>query len=356
MKKTLFLLFILITTKTTIAQKIKIGVNHNPPYISIHVTTKDTIYSGIVVDMLSRSTSRPYQLIYCPSKEDAIHKLANNQIDLVANASMNFDRLSRFNATTPYMHSEIGICIKKYNTLTGANLIWHNIVKLRWSIISVMIALLLAYIVLGLITYLPDLILGRISHKEKFDRKKWAIYGYRMFEACFTAEDRITNSLFGKFLMIFVIMGFQIIVNPLIINSFGYELQKSNEQNYAFSKISDLKKHKVLVLKGTSNEDLLRASNINYVVVNKVEDALKKCSTDENYIFIHDKATINWYLNKLNLAESLIIPPIVLQINNRVFLYRKNLKNKKIIQDLNLNPLKLAESGELGLINEKYNN
>jgi ABC-type amino acid transport substrate-binding protein len=340
---------------TSAQQPMRIGVNHNPPYISIHTTATDTTYTGIVIDILTRSTTQPYELIYCSSKEDAIHKLGDNQIDLVANASINFDRLSRFNATTPYMHSEVGVCMKKPLSMSGIDLIWYNIKQQKWNILKIFGCFYVAFVLLGSLFYFLDhfdeIFLKR---SENFNFKLCFGWWYFVFVACFEGFEDKTKTSLSRLILMNVIMALQLIIIPLITGMMFVEIQKNNDDQNHIASIGDLKNYNIITIKGTSNESLLQQNGIAYKTVTNIDSALVQCTTGK-YILVHDKAIINWYVYQNNMKDNLIVSPFTIQINDRVFLYHKGEKNK-IIQDLNLNPLKLRDSRELDWMMSKYNN
>ena len=357
MKKIIFLVMcILSNIYICQAQKtpVRIGVNNNPPYISINKTATDTVYTGIVIDILKRSTFISYNFVWCPSKEDAISKLANKQVDLVANASMSFDRLSKFDATTQYMHSQIGICIKKPIIMNGIELIWFNIVKLKWTIVGIFICFYILFIIFGILFYVLDHFFQFIRTEEKFKMHDCINYMYFIFVAYFEGFEDKTKTSLSRFILMNKIMALQLIIIPLIIGMLLVEIQKSNDDINTISSMADLKKYNVLTIKGTSNESLLSQNMISYKSVISIDSALTLCSTGK-YILVHDKAIMNWYIYNNNMKDVLSIMLFDIQVNDRVFLYNKGYKNP-IINDLKINPLKLRETRELDFIMSQYNN
>lgn len=352
--KQLFIVMCIIQHIFVFSQ-IRIGMNHNPPYIDINIKDKDTIYTGITVDFLKRLNSDfDYKFVYAASKENSITLLKNKKVDIVANASLTSDRLREFYSTLPYMHSEVGVCTKKDNSLNGLELIIYNIKQQKWNIVILFLAFYVLFLVFGSIKYIFDNFIPIIIKKnKKFSFDELTHDWYFVFVALFEGFEDKTKTSLSRFMLINLIMFLVLIVLPLITGIAMVEIQKTN-QSFVFSSINDLKKYNnIITIKGTSNEKLLKNKNINYTTVASVAEAMTVCQI-KNGIFVHDKLILENYIRKQNLENKIQIHPFTLQLNDRVFLYNYSLKNKKFGEQLNYLSLDMKDSGEMDFILSQY--
>jgi polar amino acid transport system substrate-binding protein len=356
MKKLIFLIVFLLFLGSNLnvnAQnnKIRLGVRIIEPFINY----KEGVYSGFSKELWDKiaknSGFETVQIKQYANVSDLLLAVEKNDVDAgVAGISITSEREEKVDFSTPMFNSGLSIMVNKNPnesfTMSLFNQIKKTIISYDFLQIS-LYALLLSFIFANIIYFVERRKIDGFLDEDNYFKGIVLTYWWSI-TAIFGQQDRQPSSKTGRvFGLIWMVLG------VLFLTFFSAQVTSdltANRINGSIENIKDLNGKKVSTIGGTTSEKFLKDNNFIF----KTEENLKILATqlknNEIDAIVFDKPPLDYIVNNEGKGFFETVGGKFTIENYGIALPRES----QIRKQINLELLKLQESGEFNELKSKY--
>jgi polar amino acid transport system substrate-binding protein len=334
------------------AQKIKLGIRKIDPFV-----TKDTsgAYGGFSIDLWNKlaenSNLETIEKKEYPNVTELLKAVENNEVDAgIAAISITADREDKVDFTTPMYNSGLSIMVRTDNTQSLPTAIFKQIKDAVFNFDFLIVSLwlcLFSFIISNIVYFLERRkIDGFLDDRNYFNGVTtsfwWCITGI------FGQQESQPATKSGRFIgvlwMIFGVLFLSFYTAQITSNLTAQKITGD------ISSIQDLFGKKVATIKGSTASKYLSANNYSFEEKANVDEAGQALLNKEVEAVVYDSPALEYFINSKAQGRLQTVGGQFTNENYGIALPAKS----ELRKTLNLELLKLQESGEYQTIKEKY--
>jgi ABC-type amino acid transport substrate-binding protein len=292
----------------TLAQEtssLKVGVRDVPPFSM----KEDGQWRGLSVELWQEVASRQgwqFEWVEFPSVEGMFTALEDGSIDIITSGiSITAQREERFDFAHPFLSSNLAILARS----TEENR-WLRTAKSFFSLpfLAAMGSLALVLLIAGIALYFFE----RKANPEEFNEQPLPGLGDAFWWAAVTMTtvgygDKSPKSLGGR-LVALVWMFISVIILSTFTASIVSSLALPSTAQ-PIEGLADLRANRVVTVRGSTAEALLRANNLTPVTVNTITEASPYLDSPEIDAVVFDKPALSYLIKQLDHSFYLVDLP-----------------------------------------------
>lgn len=325
-------------------QTINVGIAGGAPFVFSNSN------SGIAIDIWDKIVAK--QSLSCKyssfnNVEDALQALKNGNIDIaIGPISITAERYKTQAFSQPFYHAGISIL-----SHIEAQSFWQKIKPFFSFKLLIAIGVFLMILALvGLLLWLAE----RNESPDQFSKDPIRGIGTGMWLAIVTMSttgygDTAPVTLMGR-IIAGTWMVISIISATTMVAGIASTLTMANVEAKTITNIEQLKGKKTATVLGTSSETFLKKSNIDFITVSELDQAVKKLENKEVQAVVFDRPQLLFYL-KEHKNDKLYISKAEYNKQGYGFAFSAN---DSFTQSINQNLLELAENQTIERIVHTY--
>jgi len=317
---------------------VKVGIETSEPFI---ITQEQGGIGGLSVflwERIANDLDIEFEYVEYSELSSLLSAVEKKEVDISINpVTVTPERLQAMEFTQPFFITNLAIAVRKDDAGPIVRLIRNIFSWEFWTAISL---LALVILVFGFLAWLFE----RKHNQEEFGKDVKGLWDSFWWSAVTMTTvgygDKSPKTIGGR--IVGLIWMFTAIV---IISGFTASIASSltvGQLSLDISNLDDLKKAKVLSLRGSTSETYLKGKNISSKPVESTDIALKLIANGEADAFVYDEPLIRYKIAEEQFQNEIVVAPA--RFLTQYYAYA--LPNGTALKELNLAILERIETPE----------